>query len=68
MIYWLTVSLRTEHAEFSANLSLPVPNSMLFQVSFFGVPNTNRSYSAVSSETDSVGSSEYSIRKLAIFL
>ena len=27
---------------------------MLFQVSFFGVPNTSKSYSAVSSETVSV--------------
>ena len=30
------------------NLSVPVPNNILFQVSFFGVPITNKSYSAVS--------------------
>ena len=41
---------------------------MLFQVSFFGVPNTNKSYSAVSSETVRVGSSEYSILKFALLL
>ena len=62
----MIVNLRTEHDEFAANLSSPVPNNILFQVSFFGVPNTNKSYSAVSFDTSSVGFSEYSIRSLAV--
>ena len=64
----MIVNLSTEHAEVTASLSFPVPNSMLFQVSFFGVPNINKSYSDVSSDTDSVGFSENSIRKLDVFL
>ena len=52
------VSLSTEQVELIANLSLPVPNSIVIQVFFFGVPNINKSCSAVISETVSIGYSE----------
>ena len=52
------MSLSTEHAELIANLSLPVPNNIVAQVSFFGVPNINKSYSEVKLDTESIGSSD----------
>ena len=52
------MSLSTEHAELIANLSLPVPNNIVAQVSFFGVPNINKSYSEVKLETESIGLSD----------
>jgi effector-binding domain-containing protein len=39
------VILKTEQAELSVNLSLPVPKSKLIQLSFSGAPNINKSYS-----------------------
>lgn len=60
------VNRNTEHADFSANLSLPVPKRTLIQLSFCGVPKISKSYEADSLEIASIESLDFTISILQL--